>query len=52
MGADPWTAIEGVRGRLGVNAAALQVNIGVENGLEGVVDLVTMKAIYFEGSSG
>ena len=33
MGADPWNCIEQVRGRLGVNAAAVQVNIGVENGL-------------------
>jgi elongation factor G len=28
------------------------VNIGLENGLEGVVDLVEMKAIYFDGDSG
>jgi elongation factor G len=28
------------------------VNIGVENGLEGIVNLVNMKAYYFEGSSG
>ena len=30
----------------------MQVNIGIENGLEGVVDLVTMEAIYFDGDSG
>ncbi len=52
MGANPWSAIEGVRGRLGINAAAVQVNIGLENGLEGVVNLVDMKAYYFEGDSG
>jgi elongation factor G len=52
MGADPWACVEAVRGRLGVNAAAVQVNIGVENGLEGVVNLVDMKAYYFEGDSG
>ena len=52
MGADPWNAIEEVRSRLGLCAAAVQVNIGLENGLEGVVDLVTMKAIYFDGDSG
>ena len=52
MGADPWACIEGVRHRLGVNAAAVQVNIGVENGLEGVVNLIDMKAYYFEGPSG
>ena len=52
MGADPWNAIEQVRERLGLCAAAMQVNIGIENGLEGVVDLVTMEAIYFDGDSG
>ena len=52
MGADPWMAIEGARDRLGLNCAAVQVNIGVENGLEGVVDLVKWKAVYFDGDSG
>ena len=52
MGADPWNAIEQVRDRLGLCAAAMQVNIGIENGLEGVVDLVTMEALYFDGNSG
>jgi elongation factor G len=52
LGAEPWKAIEGVRDRLDLNAAAIQVNIGLENGLEGVVDLVEMKAIYFDGSEG
>ena len=52
MGADPWFCIEGLRERLGLNAAPVQVNIGIENGLQGVVDLVKMKAIYFEGEKG
>jgi elongation factor G len=52
MGADPWMAIDGARDRLGLNCAAVQVNIGVENGLEGVVDLVKWKAVYFDGDSG
>jgi elongation factor G len=30
----------------------MQVNIGIENGLQGVVDLIRMKAIYFEGEKG
>ena len=41
-----------MRDRLGLTCASLQVNIGVENGLEGVVDLVTMKALYFDGNNG
>lgn len=52
LGAEPWKAIEGVKDRLDLNAAAIQVNIGLENGLDGVVDLVGMKAIYFDGSEG
>ena len=52
MGADPWTALEQVRERLGLCAAAVQVNIGIENGLEGVVDLINWQAIYFDGDSG
>ena len=45
-------AIEGARDRLGLNAAAVQVNIGIENGLNGVVDLVRWKACYFDGDNG
>ena len=52
MGADPWLCIQSVRDRLGLNCAPLQVNIGIENGLQGVVDLVKMKALYFEGEKG
>ena len=52
LGADPWNAISQVRDRLGLTCAAVQVNIGIENGLEGVVDLVNMKALYFDGGSG
>lgn len=52
MGADPWIAVKSVRERLGLNCAAMQVNIGIENGLQGVVDLVKEKAFYFEGSFG
>lgn len=52
MGADPWFCIEGLRERLGLNCSAVQVNIGIENGLQGVVDLVRMKALYFDGDKG
>jgi len=52
MGADPWFCIQSVRERLGLNCAPVQVNIGIENGLQGVVDLVRMKALYFEGEKG
>ena len=41
-----------MKGRLGINACAVQHNIGIENGFEGVVDLIKMKAIYNEGENG
>ncbi len=41
-----------LREKLGLNAYMMQLPIGLEDKLEGVVDLVTMKAIYFEGDSG
>ena len=28
------------------------MNIGIENGLEGVIDLIDWKALYFDGDSG
>jgi elongation factor G len=52
LGADPWNAIKGARDRLDLNCAAVQINIGIENGLQGVVDLIRWKACYFEGESG
>jgi len=33
MGANPWAAIDQIRSRLELKVAAVQVNIGVENGL-------------------
>jgi elongation factor G len=41
-----------LREKLGHNAVAMQIPIGIEANLEGMVDLVTMKALYFEGPSG
>ncbi len=38
--------------RLTPNAVALQIPIGLENDFEGVIDLLTMKAIRFEGEHG
>jgi len=35
-----------------LNCAAVQVNIGLENALKGIIDIIRMKALYFEGDSG
>lgn len=52
MGANPWKAIDQVNKKLKIQAAALQVPIGSEGDLAGVVDLVHQQALYNEGSQG
>ncbi len=51
-GANPYRVTEQIRDKLGLNAVLLQIPIGLEGDLEGVVDLVTMKALYFDGDNG
>ena len=51
-GANPYRVARQVREKLDLNAVLLQIPIGLEADLEGVVDLVTMKALYFEGANG
>lgn len=51
-GANPAKVIDQLRDKLGHNAVAFQLPIGLEGDLKGVVDLITMKAIYFEGDHG
>lgn len=51
-GANPFRVIEQLKDKLKHNAVPVQIPIGLENDLKGVVDLVTMKAYYFEGKDG
>ncbi|OCB88154.1 elongation factor G, mitochondrial [Sanghuangporus baumii] len=51
-GANPWRVIEQIRSKLRLRAAAVQVPIGAEDELKGVVDLIRWKAIYNEGPKG
>ncbi len=51
-GADPFRVTRQLKEKLGHNAVPMQIPIGLEADLEGVVDLVTMQAIYFEGDNG
>jgi len=51
-GASPVKVTEQLREKLALNAVLLQVPIGLESAHEGVVDLVEMKAIYFDGENG
>lgn len=51
-GANPERVIEDLCEQLELNAVAMQLPIGLEEEHEGVVDLITMKAVYFDGSKG
>ncbi|NLA40039.1 MAG: GTP-binding protein, partial [Smithella sp.] len=51
-GANPSRVIDQLRSKLGHNAVAMQIPIGLETKLQGVVDLVAMKALYFDGENG
>ncbi|MEA3348239.1 MAG: elongation factor G [Pseudomonadota bacterium] len=51
-GANPERVVEQLRDKLGHNAIAMQLPIGLEAEHEGVVDLASMKAIYFDGDNG
>ncbi len=51
-GADPDTVVRQLREKLGCDAVLMQRPIGAEADFEGVVDLVTEKAIYFDGECG
>ncbi len=51
VGADFEHTVEMIRERLTANAVALTVPIGKEDTFEGIVDLIEMKAYYFDKSS-
>src|SRR6185436_14978158 len=51
-GANPFRVTAQLREKLKHNAVMMQIPIGLEGDHEGVVDLVEMKAHYFDGASG
>ncbi|MCK5543040.1 MAG: elongation factor G [Desulfobacterales bacterium] len=51
-GANPFKVIEQLKNKLGHNAVPMQIPIGLEQDHEGVIDLVKMKAYFFEGENG
>ena len=52
MGADPEKVAAQLRDKLNHNAVLMQYPIGLEDQFEGIIDLVTMKACYFDGING
>lgn len=51
-GADPERVIRDIREKLALNAVPIQMCMGAGEKFEGVIDLVTMKALTFEGNNG
>ena len=51
-GANPNSVIEQLGSKLGLTTVPLQIPIGLESNLEGVIDLITREAVYFDGDKG
>ncbi|MBI2378262.1 MAG: elongation factor G [Deltaproteobacteria bacterium] len=52
VGSNPLRVRDQLRDKLGHNPVLLQLPIGLEDQFQGVIDLVTMEAITFEGIQG
>ncbi|MFH0731940.1 MAG: elongation factor G [Candidatus Omnitrophota bacterium] len=51
-GSDFFDVIKQIRERLGANAAAIQLPLGVESDFNGIIDLVNMNAVVYEDIEG
>jgi elongation factor G len=52
MGANAFNGVKSLREKLNHNAVLMQLPIGAEENFKGCIDLVTMKAYYFDGDNG
>ncbi|MFH2102476.1 MAG: elongation factor G [Chloroflexota bacterium] len=52
VGASYENTIESIKERLGANPIAMQMPIGSESSFHGVIDLMTLRAIYWEDEQG
>lgn len=51
-GADPVSVIEGLETKLDLATVQLQIPMGLGDDHRGVIDLITMEAVFFEGDNG
>jgi len=51
-GADFWRTIDSIVHRLAANPVAIQIPIGAESDFRGVIDLVEMQAVLYNGGDG
>lgn len=52
QGANPFRVCDQLSEKLGLNSVMYQIPIGLEDAHQGVVDLIRMKAYYFDGDNG
>uniref|UniRef100_A0A671W3D0 Elongation factor G, mitochondrial n=1 Tax=Sparus aurata TaxID=8175 RepID=A0A671W3D0_SPAAU len=52
MGANPSRALQQMRTKLNYNAAFVNMPIGLEGNMRGIIDLVEERSMYFEGPFG
>lgn len=52
LGANAHNGIKSLRDKLHHNAVLMQLPIGAEDDFKGIIDLIRMRAFYFEGSNG
>ncbi|MDR2534397.1 MAG: elongation factor G [Treponema sp.] len=51
VGADFFQVLEDIRATLGADTAAIQIPIGKESGFEGIIDLIEMREIRWDGAT-
>lgn len=51
-GANPFDVTRQTKEKLGHNPLHLQLPIGLEADFKGIIDLISMKAVYFDGENG
>ena len=51
-GAEPERVVEEIKEKLGADAVPMQMAMGAGETFEGIIDLVTMKALHFDGDDG
>ncbi len=51
-GADPFRVVRDLKEKLGDDALLMQLPLGSGDRFQGLIDLITMKALYFDGEDG
>src|SRR5215472_3695855 len=51
-GSNPQNVIEQLEGKLGLTTVPLQIPIGSESNFQGIIDLISRQAVFFDGEKG